>query len=92
MEQAQKELKHIPSAWQQVAPLRPLGKQYGAKIQYVKDGKTKPLDKNEIRYIQQVIGKFLYYTQVINNVMIHALNNISSTIVKGTKATHRAVQ
>ena len=92
VEQALKELEHIPSAHHQAALSQPPGKQYGAKVQYVQDDKTAPFNEIQIRYLQCVIRKFLWYARTIDNTMLHALNNIGSTVTKGTKATQRAIR
>ena len=92
VEQALKELEHFPSKRHQSAPSRAPGKQYGAKVQYVQDDETAPLTEIQIRYLQRVIGKFLWYARAIDNTMLHALNDIGSSATKGTTATQRAVR
>ncbi len=61
---------------------------YGASIQYAKaEDKSRPLAKDEKKYIQQVIGTFLYYRQAVDPTMLTSLSAISSTQAKPTKET-----
>ena len=61
---------------------------YGATIQYAKDkNATKLLSKEEKKYIQQVLGTFLYHSQAINSTMLTALSFIASIQAKPTKET-----
>ena len=92
VQQALRELEHVPSTCHQKAPSRVPYKQYGAKIQYVQDDETALLDDSKIRYIQRVIGKFLYYARAIDDTVLHALNDIASALSKGTLATECAVR
>ena len=61
---------------------------YGKKVQY-----TKPLDAseylsdNEIHFVQQVCGIFLYYAIAIENTILPALSDILSEQSKDTKNT-----
>jgi hypothetical protein len=53
---------------------------YGATIQYTKDNDaTKLLSKEEKKYIQQVLGTFLYYARAVDSTMLTALSSITST-------------
>jgi hypothetical protein len=48
---------------------------YGASIQYAKaEEKSRPLAKDEKKYIQQVIGTFLYYGQAVDPTMLTSLS------------------
>ncbi len=61
---------------------------YGATIQYAKaEDKSRPLAKDEKRYIQQVIGTFLFYGQVVDPTMLTSLSAIASTQAEPTKET-----
>jgi hypothetical protein len=61
---------------------------YGATVQYAKpDDATKLLSKDEKNYIQQIIGTFLYYGQVVDSTMLTALSSIVSNQAKPTKET-----
>ena len=93
VEQALKELEHIPSnKWHQVSPSQCNRQNFGAAIQYAHNDDGEPLPKTCIQYIQRVVGKFLYYARAIDNTMLHALNDIASVMSKGTTTTATAVQ
>eukprot|EP00536_Pseudo-nitzschia_multiseries_P000416 jgi/Psemu1/915/gm1.915_g len=49
------------------------------KIQYTKLEDTTTLSDEEIKFIQQVTGKFLFYARAVDNTMLHALNDIASS-------------
>ena len=52
---------------------------YGATIQYAKtEDTTKLLSKDKKKYIQQVIGTFLYYSQAVDSTMLTTLSSIAS--------------
>ena len=51
-----------------------------------------PISLVQIKHIEQVVGKFLYYARAIDNTMLHALNNIASSKSKGTQTTWEAVK
>ena len=48
---------------------------------------TLSLPESEIKYIQQVVGYFLYYARAIDNTIMTAVNEISITQSKPTLAT-----
>ncbi len=61
---------------------------YGATIQYTKaEDKSRPLAIDEKKYIQQVIGTFLYYGQAVDPTMLTSLSTIASTQAEPTKDT-----
>ena len=45
------------------------------------------LSADEIKFIQRVTGKFLYYARAIDPTMLHALNDIATRTINGTKQT-----
>jgi hypothetical protein len=51
------------------------------------EDKSKPLAKDEKKYIQQVIGTFLYYGQAVDPTMLTSLSAIASTQAELTKET-----
>ncbi len=66
---------------------------YGAMIQYAKESKaSRLLSKEEKRYIQQVIGTFLYYGCTVNSTMLTALSSIASAKAEPTKETMAKVK
>jgi hypothetical protein len=61
---------------------------YGATIQYAKDEDTsRKLSKEEKKYIQQVLGTFLYYGRAVDSTMLTALSSIASTQAEPTEDT-----
>ncbi len=61
---------------------------YEATIQYAKaQDKSRPLAKDEKKYIQQIIGTFLYYGRAVDPTMFTSLSAIASTQAKPTKET-----
>ena len=50
---------------------------YGDTIQYVKEDTAKPLNATQIKYIQRVVGKFLYLGRAIDNTTLYACNEIA---------------
>ena len=66
-----KRLQHSPH--QHVAP------NYGAKVQYAPEAdESRPLTKQEKKFVQQVIGTFLYYGRAVDSTMLVALSAIAS--------------
>ena len=60
----------------------------GATIQYAKDDDaTNLLTKEEKKYIQQVLGTFLYYGRAVDSTMLTALSSIASTQAEPTEET-----
>jgi hypothetical protein len=81
-------LDYVPKAltcFQHTSPRIPQHQPYphakptnGAKAQYTEDADTSPpLDKNGKKYIQEVIGTFLYYTRCVNSIMLLALGSLA---------------
>ena len=79
VEQALKEFKHEKPKQQYKGPSRIDRPDYGQKVQYVKLDNSPPLTAAQIKYIQQVTGKFLFYARAIDNTMSHAINEIASS-------------
>eukprot|EP00536_Pseudo-nitzschia_multiseries_P019698 jgi/Psemu1/116831/gw1.3958.2.1 len=78
VEQALKEFKHVRPSRTYAGPSRADVPAYSAKIQYAKLEDTSTLTDDEIKFIQQVTGKFLFYARAVDNTMLHALNDIAS--------------
>ena len=65
---------------------------YGAKVQYAKEEDTAdPLSKEEKKYIQQVLGTFLYYVWMVDDTILTALSAIASEQATPTKNTLKKV-
>ena len=61
-------------------------------MQYAHDDNSNPLPESQIKYIERVVGKLLYYALVIDNTMLHALNDIATSKSNATTTTTNAVQ
>jgi hypothetical protein len=78
---------HIPKQLQH-QPHKHTVPTYGATIQYAKDDDaTSLLSKEEKKYIQQVLGTFLYYGRAVDSTMLTALSSIVSTQAEPTEET-----
>ena len=60
---------------------------YGTKVQYVEFIDIPTFTKKQFNSLQWTCGKFLYYAQAINNIVIHALNDWTSQVIAGTMKT-----
>jgi hypothetical protein len=61
---------------------------YGATVQYAKpEDRSRLLSKEEKKYIQQVIGTFLYYGRAVDSTMFTTLSSIASTQAAPTAET-----
>ena len=89
---ALEELKHILIAQHHYVPSYIERPDYGAKVQYAKEDHAPPLSATQIKHIERVVEKFLYYGRDIDNTMLHALNDITSTKKKGTQTTWKAIR
>jgi hypothetical protein len=59
---------------------------YGATVQYAKPEDTSQwLSPSKKKYIQEVIGTFLYYGRAIDSTMLTALSAIASAQAKPTE-------
>ena len=65
---------------------------YKKSIQYAPIDTSPMLLPNAIKFIQCVTGKFLFYAQVIDNTMLHVLNNIASATINGTETPLQATK
>ena len=92
VQQALKEFEHLPPKQHFTSPSRMPPRTYNQPIQQVYDDDAPPLNQSQQKYIQQVVGKFLYYARAIDNTMLHAMNDIASAMAKGTETTLRAVK
>ena len=89
---ALQEFKHPPPTQPVYGPSKVDPVDYGAKIQYVKEDTSPPLTAKQIKFIQQVTGKLLFYARAIDPTMLHALNEIAMNTVKGTQRTMAATK
>ena len=87
VQQALKELEHNLPTRRYYSPSRYIPPSYGAKVQYAKTDESSPLTAERITYIQRAVGKLLYYARAVDPTMLHAINDISLSTVKGTQMT-----
>ena len=63
----------------QLSPHHHVTQTYGAKVQFAEPEDNAPFIQKEcIKFIQQVVGVFLYYAIVIDNTVLVALSDIGS--------------
>ena len=61
---------------------------YGARVQFVEPEENTPLLSEErLKFIQQVVGVFLYYAIAIDNTVLVALSDIGSEQARETSKT-----
>ena len=90
--QALKEFEHFTPKRHQYAPSALPHRSFGTTSQLVHDDPTAPLPATDIKYIERVVGKFLFYARAIDHTMLHALSDIASAMHNGTDATLKAVK
>jgi hypothetical protein len=84
------EFQHEAPSKPEHQPYRHNPPQFGAKIQMMEPADTsKPLDKDGILRLQQITGKFLYYSRAVDPTMNAALSSLASQQAKGTEQTAR---
>jgi hypothetical protein len=66
---------------------------YGAKAQYTEDTDTSALlSKEDKKFIQEVIGTFLYYVQCVDSTMLVGLGSIATQQANPTENMMKKVQ
>ena len=90
VKQALTEFKHIHPTQHYYGPSKVEDPIYGRKVQYAKTDTSGTLGPKDIKRIQQVTGKFLYYGRVIDDTIMHAMNHIASS--KKSKDTLEATE
>ena len=77
----------------QLSPHKHVAPQYGKKVQYAEPEDAAPLISEERRkFIQQVVGVFLYYAIAIDNTALVSLGDIGSNQTKATFRTMNEVK
>ena len=70
---------------EQSSPHHHVSQTYGAKVQFSElEDDTPLLPEEHIKFIQQVVGIFLYYAIAIDNTVLVALSNIGSRATSKT--------
>ena len=87
IESALKQFQHSIPKQKYIAPSKMAPRDYGAKVQLVKEDTSAPLTAKQKTFIQQVTGKLLYYARSVDMTMLHALNEIAIHTANGTQAT-----
>ncbi len=84
--------QHKPPRTPQHQPYPHIKPTYSATAQYTKDVNTIPLlDKEGKKYIQEVIGTFLYYAHCVNSTMLTALGSLATQQANPTTNTKKLV-
>jgi hypothetical protein len=79
---------HTPPTKLQNQPHKHTIPTYGAMVQYAKQSDTlTTLSEEDKKYIQQVLGTFLYYGRVVNSTMLTALSSNTSAQAEPTEET-----
>ena len=88
--QALSEFQHSMPKVPYHAPSKYVAPAYGQRVQYAAVDESSLLAPGKIKFIQQVIGKLLYYARAVDPTMLHAINDISIKTARGTEATLKA--
>jgi hypothetical protein len=64
---------------------------YGASVQYTPSTDTSTLTPAEVKFVQEVIGVFLYYSRAVDSTMFTTLNKLASQQSKPSKSLLSAV-
>ena len=65
---------------------------YGSKQQEPQSDDSPPLSPSQIKFIQQVVGTFLFFGRAVDPTLTAALSSIASRQNKGTEATLKATK
>ncbi len=84
--------QHTPPCIPQHQPYPHVKPTYGAKAQYTETVDTSPpLDKKGKKFIQEVIGTFLYHACCVNSTMLPALGSLATQQANPTQNTKKLV-
>ena len=90
---ALKHFNHTAPQKPQDQPFPHVKPNYGAKAQYSSEDDTStPLSKDKKRFVQEVVGTFLYYTRAVDATMLPALGSIASQQAAPTEQTMKRLQ
>ena len=65
---------------------------YGAKQQYAEYDTSAPVGKDEKKHVQQVTGKFNWYSRKVNGTLLTPISALSAQQAKPTQATMKRVK
>ena len=89
---ALKKFQHQTPTRPEYAPHKHNAPQYGVPTQMTEPiDQTPQLNPAGIRFIQQVVGTFLYYARAVDNTMLVALSTLSAEQAHGTENTAKAL-
>ena len=72
------EYQHMAPKRQQHCPFEPNPIRYGKKSDEIVDEKpSPPLDEKGKKFIQKVVGSFLFYARAVDMTILHSLSAIS---------------
>ena len=87
------EYGYKPSKRQQYCPYEPNPIKYGKNSDnIVHEKESPPLNDNDKKFVQKLLGSFLYYARVIDLTILHALSAIASEQSKPTELTMKRMQ
>jgi Reverse transcriptase (RNA-dependent DNA polymerase) len=93
IERALQRFKHEAPTKPQHSPHPWVQPDYGAKAQLTAPiDNTKPLDKHELKFVQEVLGTLLYYARAVDCTMLPAIGTLASQQANGTQATLQNVR
>ena len=79
VEKQLRKYKHKKTTKPQNTPLQPFPRQYGKNAQQpIPTDDSPPINTDQQKFIEQVVGSFLYYARAVDPIILHALSNIAS--------------
>ena len=92
IKQALHEFQHKMPSWPTHSPSKYTAPIYGAKVQYAETPADEPtLPPEQIKRVQKIVGKLLYYGLAVDNTIIVILGDLAIEQTKCTKPTIKAV-
>ena len=83
--------EHCPPTRKQAAPSPWTAPVYGQKQQFAEaPNDSPPLEKQQIKRLQEIIGTFLYYARAVDSTMLVALGSLAAAPTVGTENTMKA--
>ncbi len=83
---------HVNPSWPQHSPYKAAPITYGATRQENMTDDTPPISSEQIKFIQQVVGTFLFFGWVIDPTLTAALSSIASQQSNGNEVTLQATR
>jgi hypothetical protein len=92
LQKALRQFNNIVPTQKQDSPYPHVEPNYGTKQQFAEYEKSAPVGKEEQKYVQQVTGKYNWYTMAVDSTMLTPLSAIAAQQSKPTQATMKQVQ